>query len=82
MGEIAEMGYEGGEVGMPVMWDGRKFGVAKGQIIKKINKKIKISQNTSPHNNKKYKSYLQKLPFHYLVRRLVDVGHKPYLLKF
>jgi hypothetical protein len=58
--------------------------VAKGQIIKKINKKIKLSHNTSPHIKwiiKKYKSYLQKLPSHYLVRRLVDVGHKPYLLK-
>ena len=71
-----------GKLGYPVMWDEIRFGVAKGQIIKKINKKIKLSHNTSPHYYKKYKSYLQKLPFHYLGRRLVDVGHKPYLLKF
>jgi hypothetical protein len=41
MGEIAEMGYEGGEAGYPVMWDEIRFGVAKGQIIKKIKNKIK-----------------------------------------
>jgi hypothetical protein len=35
-------------LGYPVMWDEIRFGVAKGQIIKKIKNKIKLSHNTSP----------------------------------